>query len=141
MVAVIILGIGFIGGFLVQSFLEPSPPSDHLAIAEQFEVCDIDYDTDLTLKFIGTSETAMLSVLELDAFALKTREYQLSEWGFYTGKDSNAYLNIWGPGDDGETYSIEFVKMCGNTLELTCPSGTYTLDAEHPTLGLTITVS
>lgn len=134
--AVILGGLfGFLGHKLMT---QGTVPQYHAEIAEQIKVYDIDYNTTLTCIFIRASKTPMLSALE--GFTPQVVDYDLSEWGFYTGKDPNAYMNIWGPASDGKTFSIEICKMCGNTLQVVCPDGEFILEQENALLSLVITV-
>ena len=136
MLALILGGLlGYVGHKWIS---QGTVPQYHAKIAGQIMVYDMDYNTTLTCVFIKASKTPMLSTSEL--FTPQVVEYDLSEWGFYTGKEPNAYMNIWGPANDGKTFSIEISKMCSNTLKVSCPEGDFILETENAWLSLSITV-
>lgn len=137
-VILLCLLLGGILGFVGHKWIsQGNAPASHKAIAQEIIIADIDYQVTLACVFIKASKTPMLSAFE--GFTPKLVEYQLSEWGFYTGKDCNAYMNIWGPATDEVTFCIEICKMCGNTLKVSCPEGDYLLE-ENAYLNLLISV-
>lgn len=136
LILAIILG-GLLGYVAHKYMSQGTVPQYHSEIAELIKIYDLTYNTTLTCVFIKASKTPQLS--SLNEFTPKLVDYDVSEWGYYCGEDPNAYVNIWGPGNDGKTFYIEICKMSGNTLQVDCPDGTFLLETESY-LDLLITV-
>ena len=109
---VLILLIG--GGFLAGSFIGGSlvgglvAPSDHKAIAEDFQIYDDYYDNYLpkpTLVTFGTlkygEKLSSLSVFIID------QPYQYSLWIWQRKGDTEMTMEIWGPDPNGN-YDVGF---------------------------------
>lgn len=124
--------VGLILGSVIVIFLMPKfgavlAPSIHKQIAEDFQLIDTETGAILELEFIGSKDTKMLSVTPL-SFVIGEK-YTVSEWVWRSGGDPNAYMNIWGPGNDGESYWIEIAKTMGNPLKIVTPWGETVEDA------------
>lgn len=140
LVAVGCIIIGYILGALYSKQLV-TPPSDHEAIAKQVIVYDKTYGRAQTLVFVEAGTGQMLSLIRLE-FTPQTKDYKYSFWVFKTGNDVNAVMWIWGPGDDGKTYSVEVARLMGNEAEITYPGGkaTWPAGSDVGYLGFTVTV-
>ena len=141
-VIILILILGSLLGYFIGNLITRGQvPQGHGSIVKQISIVDLNFTRYLTPEFIRASKTPMLSVFStetMSAFTGQGPSYYLSEWGWYSGKDSNAYMNIWGPGDDGISFNVEISKMAANTLQVTCPAGTFTLTNDNAYIGFTL---
>jgi hypothetical protein len=140
-VAVVFLVLGVLLGF----YFAPQfkfPPRDHEAIAKQVTVYDKTYGRTQTLVFVESGQGQMLILVPMQ-FTPQTVTYAYSFWVFKTGNDVNAVMWIWGPGDDGKTYSVEVARLAGNELEVTYPGGkkTFPANSGEGYLGFTVSVT
>lgn len=126
-VAIAFLVIGACLGYYLAPQLN-FPPKDHESIAKQVIVYDKTYGRAQVLVFVESGRGQLLSLVPLQ-FTDQTKEYQYSFWVFKTGNDVNAVMWIWGPGDDGKTYSVEIARLAANELEIVYPGGKVTFPA------------
>lgn len=139
-ILVLMFVVGFLFGWVAYKYTaQGSIPELHDNLAKEITIYDMDYNTSLICVFLKSSKTPMMSSLESLQFTPKLVEYDVSEWGWYIGRDPDAYMNIWGPANDGKTYLIEISKTSGNTLKVTCPEGTFMLE-ENAYLSMIVTV-
>ena len=106
------------GGFLAGSFIGGSlvgglvTPSDHKAIAEDFQIYDDYYDNYLpkpTLVTFGTLKYGE-SLSTLSVFKVG-QPYQFSCWVFMRKGDVEMCMEIWGPDDSGHSYDVGFGRV------------------------------
>jgi hypothetical protein len=120
-VVVVLVVLGALLGFFLLPQVK-SPPRDHEYIAKQVTVYDKTYGCTQILVFVESGRGQMLTLVPMQ-FTPQTVTYTYSFWAFKTGNDINAVMWIWGPGDDGKTYSVEVARLAGNELEITYPGG------------------
>lgn len=101
---------------------EPSPPGDHKELIQKITIVDVTFNRVLQPKYLsGMEKTMMLSVTPMGAFKFG-EIYTQTNWGFYSVKDGyedlNAVVSIWGPGDDGKSYSVEVGRLMGNGAKI-----------------------
>lgn len=132
----IIVVAAAVGGFYVGNTLAFGSPSKiHATLAKNITVFDIDLNSQTSLEFIRSSESSMLVAFDFGnegQFGIGETEYALSEWRYHLMGDPDAYMCVWGAGDDGLTYFVEIASFSGNTLKVTTPKAIYYLSPENP---------
>lgn len=121
-----------------------NPSSSHQRIIETFELKDEDLNLQGTLEFMGADSARMASTFNkvpVDEFILGNSTYAHSEWKFTIVGDPIAYMNIWGAGEDDETFYVEIMSFSGNTLSVDTPTGDYLLTKDEPRVDFLITLS
>lgn len=116
------------------------PTKYHKAIAEQIFVFDSVTDTQMKTEFIKSSKAIMSSISEdyNTRFIAGNRTYVLSEWRFHTEGDVQAYMLIWGAGEDGQSFYVEIGTVTDNELQLNTPKGNFVLSSETPRIDMLI---
>jgi hypothetical protein len=115
------LGVAAMG---IYSGAASFPPSDHQAVANTITVYDLGYQRAQTLSFIRSGQGQQMAIIPMSPFRQNVN-YQYSLWEFKVGVDTNAVMQIWGPGDDGATYNVGIGRLCGNQLRITWPTGSF----------------
>jgi hypothetical protein len=89
------------------------------SIANKFTVRDITWSKTLTLKHMLTAPSEIGANAPLDIFPFAYHKtYTQSFWVFCSGNDIDATMCIWGPGDDGKSYMLEFSRVSGNAINI-----------------------
>lgn len=135
MLIVMLLTIGILGFYLGSKTALGSPTKDHKFIVNEITMVDTTFAVQATIEFLHAGGSPILEVsptTESEQFTVGTELYELSEWRWHIHGDPNAYMNIWGAGDDGQTFYIEIVSLSDNKLELSTPTGKYTLTPQKP---------
>jgi len=116
MVLLMLLAIGGVGGFLYGQGYPVQPSSDHQNIVSSMMINDDKWDSYLIPKCVDASPELVYgehSIVQLDAFEIG-RIYPQSTWIWQRYGDTEVAMTIWGPGEDGTTYSIELSKLAAN---------------------------
>lgn len=111
-----LMGIGGVGGFLYGQGHPVQPPTTHQNIVSSMIINDDKWDIYLIPKCVDASPELVYgehSIISLDAFETG-RIYPQSTWIWQRYRDTEVAMTIWGPGEDGITYSIELSKLAGN---------------------------
>jgi len=96
------------------------PISAHQFIIDNTTVFDTRAKMYLTPKFIESDKISYGKGCPLSATFQLYKEYQFSTWLWQRYGDTEWAMTIWGPGDDGMTYSIEFGRLAGDPFIITC---------------------
>ena len=113
---VMLLVVGGFGGYLYGLGNPVQPPSDHQNIVSRMIIYDEDFDFRLIPKCVDASPEVVCgehSIVQLGLFETG-RTYAHSTWIWQRYGDTEIAMTIWGPGEDGTTYSIELGKLAGN---------------------------
>lgn len=149
----IIIGIGllvtitftfFVGFYIGKTTTEGNPTSTHENIAEVITLFDIELNIQPKLQFVQSFEANFHSfpeTLPLSFPFYSNTTYTISEWKFTIEKDPDAYMNIWGSGNDGQTFFIEIISFSGHEIQVNSPSGSWVLDEFNPSHTFTIKLS
>lgn len=120
-----LIAIAVVAGIALWQFAPLlAKPQMHQYIIDNTQIMDTDYHTDLVPHFVASRQSPQLSVV-LSQFQPKTKNYDVSEWIWRSNGDPNAFMVIWGPGDDGKSYYIEISKSAGNELYVICFDNSY----------------
>lgn len=105
-------------GFLIGRQTEVSPPASHQNVIDRMVVLDTLYDLYLVPKCVDAGQRVYakghseLAIFEYD------RTYWQSTWLWNRYGDTEIAMTIWGPGEDGKTYSLEIAKLAYNELQI-----------------------
>jgi len=106
-----------VGGFMLYTDVASQPPKDHQIIVNKIVIKDTKYDCLLKPKFVYAKEITYgqptYGVFQVG------ETYMHSVWLWTRHDDAEWSMTIWGPGDDGMTYSIEFGRLAGNPFKIT----------------------
>ena len=117
---------GFLGGLIIGALLMGALGyvmtggtnipynTQHTKIAEGFKVT---ITHELTLKHVLSTEAAINPYSSLDVFTPHV-VYGQSLWTFSSGDDIDVTMTIWGPGNDGATYLVEFGRHAGDAITI-----------------------
>lgn len=122
--------IGIAGFYVGNKVAFGYPSNEHKTIVENIHVVDLDANIQLSLEFIQSTNSKMLYIFgqgQAGQFNINADKYQLSEWRWKIGGDPDAYMNVWGAGEDGRTYYIEIGSFSGHRLQIDTPTGQKTL--------------
>jgi len=136
----LLIGVALLtgAGYVMTGGVNVPYDSNHSYIAERISVVDSTDGVTLSCKHV-MSGPAEFHPYALNAFTAK-KTYTQSLWIFCAGNDIDVTLTIWGAGDDGHTYSVEFGRHAGNAITIHCFNDTYIWEANSDTgyLGTTI---
>lgn len=111
--------IGLVLGFAVFGLLSGGVPvpydQNHQQLASSFTVTTSQGST--TLKFISMAPAEFSPNVPLNIF-VPHKTYTQSLWTYNSGNDIDVFLHIWGPGDDGKTYLLEFSRSGSDTINI-----------------------
>lgn len=119
MLSFLVLGF-LIGIFVGQAGLLTFPPGTHKAIVENTSIQDTTFEFWLEPKLVASRsiEWSKQSMVHM-SFA-KEKSYRQTTWLWQRYGDTEVAMTIWGPGDDGRTYLIEFGRLGGNAFDIKC---------------------
>jgi hypothetical protein len=116
----LIIGIAVFAGFNFVSSGGTSIPYDtnHSYIAERVSVYDMTDGVQMTSKLV-LEGPATFHPFALDVFQFTAKKsYTQSLWIFCSQNDIDVTLTIFGAGDDGKSYLLEFGRHAGNTIQI-----------------------
>jgi len=141
----ILIGVLVFGGLSFVQYGGVNVPYnlDHLEISKGFTVHDLTDGMPMNAKHVFTG-SAVYHAFARDVFTPKT-SYTQSLWIWTTGdsNDIEVTMTIWGPGEDGKSYLIEFGKHAGNAIQIIGfgQSVTWQKDTNEGYWSLTVTLS
>lgn len=93
--------------------------TEHAEISKRFTVKDITDGVVMNVKHVLTGEAAYHAYAPQDIFIAR-KTYTQSLWFWTTGQsnDIEVTMTIWGPGEDGKTYAVEFGRHAGNNIQI-----------------------
>jgi len=108
------------------------PSIEHFTLAKAITIEDVDADYTFTLTCIWSGNQKVLYMLP--GLSLNPGEtYSRSDWVGRTGTDLEVVMTIWGPGDAGNDYQVEFGKVASNEILIELPDGqTHTFPRNSP---------
>jgi len=118
LVSLLLIAI-IVGGFMLYTDVAQQPPKTHQTIVNKISIKDMEpgYDCYLKPRFVYAKEIAYG---QPTYGVFQTGEtYMHSVWLWVRGDDAEWSMTIWGPGDDGATYSIEFGRLGSHPFKIT----------------------
>jgi len=94
---------------LCLTFPKPVTPN-HQAIVDDIEIVDTEINMKLEPKLVSSGTLEYGKTPELSTFTTG-KQYPQTTWVWQRFGDTEWCMTIWGPGDDGETYAIEFGRL------------------------------
>lgn len=136
--------IGFFAG-TVNTLGSLTPNKNHQIIAEALTIHNIPYQVDAVPKYVGGGNAVPLTSFGQggpEAFSYNT-PYDYSDYVYKVQKDTNAYVKIYGPANDGETYYVMFVSSSMHQLNVSYPISPYwqLLTLDNPRFDLVMKVT
>jgi hypothetical protein len=117
-IGILIGALVFAGfGFLQSGGTNIPYDQNHVNIASKISIFDTTDGVALTCRHAQTGPAAMHPYAPLDTFTAR-ETYTQSVWFWCLDDDVDITMTIWGPGNDGETYYLEFGRHMGNAAEI-----------------------
>ena len=120
-VAVLLLLILLLG-LIMGVFLSPAinsflVPASHKAIVDKMEVIDTKANFRLTAKLVDSVSSEFGEGIPLATFDYG-KVYGQTTWIWQRYGDTEFVMTVWGPGNDGKTYLVEFGKVAGDPFKI-----------------------
>ena len=90
-------------------------PSTHQAIVDDIEIVDTEINMKLEPKLVSSGTLEYGKTPELSTFTTG-KQYPQTTWVWQRFGDTEWCMTIWGPGDDGETYFVEFGRLSSHSF-------------------------
>ena len=131
LVILLFLGAGFFIGSLAGGFVgQLTVPASHKAIVEKIEVKDTKAIFALTPIFVISKTATWGKGIPLSIFDYSS-DYTQSTWLWQRYDDVEFVMTIWGPGNDGKTYLIEFGKVSNDPFTISFDGATFIMAHEN----------
>ena len=128
-VILLFLGASFFIGSLAGGFVgQLTVPANHKAIIDKMVIKAGSHK--LSPSYLSTGKTIWQLSSLADNF-YKDGTYQYTLWVYSYEGDPEVYVCIWGPGEDGEMFQVEFSASYARNFKLTY--GTLTQDFQTNT--------
>ena len=128
-VILLFVGAGFFIGTLASGFVgQLTVPASHKAIIEKLKITAD--SKPLASSYLSTGKSTW-SLSTLQENFLQDGTYQYTLWLYSYKGDPEVYVCIWGPGEDGEMFQVEFSASYARNFKLTY--GTLTQDFQTNT--------
>ena len=130
LVILLFLGAGVFIGSLAGGFVgQLTTPSSHNAIIGKIRVKDTKANLYLTPKFVCSKTVTWGKGIPLSIFT-SDYDYQQSTWIWQRYDDTEFVMTIWGPGNDGKSYLIEFGRLAADPFTISFEGETVITIAE-----------
>lgn len=101
---------GVIAGWLAHDTLVTAP-TDHQAIVDNMTIYDSKVGLKLTPKYVDGGLKEYAKGVPLSTYFIKGKQYQQTTWIWQRYGDTEMVMTIFGPGENGRTYSIELGRV------------------------------
>lgn len=120
MMAVVILLIIIVAALIVVFVVSPaySIPPKHSTIANSIKILDTSGNIQLIPVCMSSRTNKFGEGLATQTFE-RGQSYQQSTWHWLRAGDLEFAMSIWGPGDDKQTYLVEFGRVGGDAFKIT----------------------